>query len=236
MDLYVVTGTTRGLGAAFARLLGGREGLELVTLARREATIVVDLADAAALDRACAQLAHRCAGKPWAKAVLINNAGAVEPVGPVETLDAAGIARSLAVNLAAPLALMAAFLGATGAVPLRRVINISSGAGRRPIGGWGAYCTAKAGLDMASRVAALEAKAKGARVEVVSLAPGVFDTDMQATVRAQPEARFADVARFRQMKAEGTLRPPEDVAADILRLEAEGRLAREPVEDLRDFA
>jgi benzil reductase ((S)-benzoin forming) len=122
------------------------------------------------------------------------------------------------------------------AVPLRRVVNISSGAGRRPISGWSAYCAAKAGLDMASRVAALEAETRGQAVEVASLAPGVIDTGMQATVRAASAEDFADVERFRAMKAEGALRPAADVAADILRLEASGKLKGDAVQDLRQIA
>ncbi|HXZ48651.1 MAG TPA: SDR family NAD(P)-dependent oxidoreductase, partial [Usitatibacter sp.] len=142
-----------------------------------------------------------------------------------------------AVNLVAPMRLMRRFLRMTeGAAPLRRIVNISSGAGRRPVAGWSAYCVAKAGLDMASRVAALEARERGAAVEVTSLAPGVVDTGMQAAVRSVSEADFPDVERFRRMKAEGALRSAGDVAADILRLEAAGRLAGEPVLDLRQLA
>jgi benzil reductase ((S)-benzoin forming) len=116
------------------------------------------------------------------------------------------------------------------------VINISSGAGRRPIFGWGGYCAAKAGLDMASRVAALEAEQRATGVEVVSLAPGVIDTAMQGVVRGSDARDFADVERFRQMKAEGALRPADEVAADILRLEAGGKLRGEPLADLRAIA
>jgi short-subunit dehydrogenase len=45
MNLYVVTGTTRGLGAALAAQLAADKGNELVTMSRREATIAVDFAD-----------------------------------------------------------------------------------------------------------------------------------------------------------------------------------------------
>jgi benzil reductase ((S)-benzoin forming) len=176
-------------------------------------------------------------GKRYDKAVLVNNAGVVAPVAPLEAIDADALERNLLVNLAAPMRLMRRFLRMTeGTAALRRVINISSGAGRRPISGWSAYCAAKAGLDMASRVAALEAQGRGAAVEVVSLAPGVIDTGMQAAVRGASPEDFADVERFRRMKEEGALRPPEDVAAEILRLEAAGRLAGEPVADLRQLS
>jgi benzil reductase ((S)-benzoin forming) len=232
MNLYVVTGTTRGLGAALAAELAADAGNELVTMSRANATIEVDFADADATRAACERLSARIGERDYERAVLINNAGVVSPVGPLDTVDAGELERNLQVNLVAPMLLMRAFLGATGGVRLRRVINISSGAGRRPIFGWGGYCAAKAGLDMASRVAALECEARGLAVEIVSLAPGVIDTGMQAVVRGASAEAFADVERFRAMKAEGVLRPAEDVARDILRLEREGRLKGEVIQQI----
>ena len=236
MNLYVVTGTSKGLGAALAARIETAPDNELVTLSRHGGSIPADLADAAAVRAACEALEHRLSGRAFDKAVLINNAGVIEPVGPLDQVDAEAIARNVAVNLVAPMQLMRAFLRATHAVPLRRIINISSGAARREIFGWSAYCAAKAGLDMASRVVALEARERGLALEVTSLAPGVIDTEMQGTVRSASAEAFADVERFRKMKADGVLRPAEDVAADILRLEASGRLAGEAVQDLRQIA
>ena len=244
MNLYVVTGTTQGLGRALAEAIARDPDNELVALARAPDGPVaggmrfeVDLADGAALERACDRIEERIRGKRYDKAVLVNNAGVVRPVGALDAIDADALERNLAVNLVAPMRLMRRFLRMTeGAAPLRRIVNISSGAGRRPVAGWSAYCVAKAGLDMASRVAALEARERGAAVEVTSLAPGVVDTGMQAAVRSVSEADFPDVERFRRMKAEGALRSAGDVAADILRLEAAGRLAGEPVLDLRQLA
>lgn len=244
MNLYVVTGTSRGLGRALAERIARDPDNHLVTLARpgREAVpgavaLEADLADPAALEAACDRLEAAIAGRRYAKAVLVNNASLVEPVGPLEAVDGAALARNLEVNLVAPMRLMGRFLRMTrDAAELVRIVNISSGAGRRPIAGWSAYCAAKAGLDMASRVVAAEAKARGERVEVASLAPGVIDTGMQATVRAADARDFPDVERFRAMKAEGALRAPDDVAADILKLEAAGRLAGDAVLDLRSLA
>lgn len=244
MNLYIVTGTTRGLGKALAECIARDADNELIELARASdapapggARLEVDLADPVALDEACDRLEQRIRGKRYAKAVLVNNAGVVAPVAPLEAADPAELARNLAVNLVAPMLLMRRFLRMSeGAAVLRRIINISSGAGRRPIFGWSAYCAAKAGLDMASRVVALESQSRGRPVEVASLAPGVIDTPMQGVVRSASAEDFADVERFRKMKAEGALRAPEEVAADILRLEAEGLLRGEGVLDLRELA
>jgi NAD(P)-dependent dehydrogenase (short-subunit alcohol dehydrogenase family) len=86
---------------------------------------------------------------------------------------------------------------------------------------------------MVSRVAALEAQTAMTGVEVVSLAPGVIDTPMQGVVRSASPEEFVDVERFRQMKAQGELRAPADVAADIIRHERSGKLFAEPIADLR---
>ena len=241
MDLFVVTGTTRGLGGALAQHIASDPGNDLVCVARRAAavgrSIEADLADPAAVPSIEAALRQLIGERRYGRAVLLNNAGVVSPVGPLERVDAGELERNLRVNLVAPVLLMGAFLRATeGRAERRRIVNISSGAGRRPIFGWGGYCTAKAGLDMASRVAALEAQQRGQAVEVVSLAPGVIDTPMQEVVRGAAAEDFVDVERFRQMKAEGVLRPAANVAADILRLEAEGKLGAEPVADLRAMA
>ena len=244
MNLYVVTGTTRGLGLALAELIARDKDNELIAISRAPdagipggVRIGADLADLRAVERACARIEERIRGRRYEKAVLVNNAGIVEPVAPLERADAAELERNLAVNLAAPMLLMRGFLRATqGVAKLRRIVNISSGAGRRPISGWAAYCAAKAGLDMATRVVALEAQSRGLAVEAVSLAPGVIDTAMQERVRGASTEDFADVERFRQMKSEGTLRPAAAVAADILRVEAAGRLGDAALADLRELA
>lgn len=243
MNLYIVTGTTRGLGAALAARIAADRGNELIALARAAEGAIpggnrlrADLASSSELAGACERAEALFRGKAYDKAVLINNAGVIAPVGPLDQVDAGELERSLAVNLVAPMLLMRWFIRATDAVALRRIVNISSGAGRRPIFGWSAYCAAKAALDMASRTVALECESRGLAVEVVSLAPGVVDTPMQEAVRAAPAESFMDVERFRAMKVEGVLRPADDVAADILRLEQAGSLGGEPVQDLRQIA
>jgi len=201
MNLFIVTGTTQGLGKALAERIALDGDHELVALARAPdgaipggMRIRVDMADRAGLAAACERIEQHIRARRYARAVLINNAGVIAPVGPLEAVEAAALEANLAVNLAAPMVLMGRFLRMTEPVAaLRRIINISSGAGRRPIFGWSAYCAAKAGLDMASRVAALEAQARGLAVEVTSLAPGVIDTAMQGVVRGASPADFADI-------------------------------------------
>jgi benzil reductase ((S)-benzoin forming) len=244
MNLYIVTGTSKGIGHALMQAIHADKDNELICLNRSGAAAVpgavihaVDLSDPFAIDAVFADVAKSLDGRAFDKAVLINNAGVVVPVGPLARNATADIVANINVNLVAPMVLMRCFLGATeGRAKLRRVINISSGAGKRPIAGWSAYCAAKAGLDMVTRVAALEAETHGTGVEIVSLAPGVVDTPMQAVVRSSGPAEFPDVEQFRKMSAEGVLRSPDAVAAEILRFEREGRLTPGGVLDLRTLA
>src|SRR5437870_5733918 len=93
--------------------------------------------------------------------------------------------------------LTAAFLGATRDWPgLRRVLNISSGLGRRAMAASAAYCAAKAGMDHFSRCVALDEASQPNGAKICSLAPGVIDTDMQALLRGADAAAFADQQAF----------------------------------------
>lgn len=173
--------------------------------------------------------------QPWRRAVLINNAGMLEPLGIAGQVDTGALQQSVAVKLTAPMVLMNAFLVASAQVPVRSVVNISSGSGRRPIAGSGAYCAGKAGLDMASRVAALEVEAAGNLVTITSLAPGIIDTDMQVVARGANASQFPDVERFRAFKSEGMLKSADEVARKIIALERAGKLPP-GIADLRELS
>jgi len=240
MKLYFVTGTTKGLGRALAEQLARDANNEVVTFARRADGIVgarhydLDLALPERIAAVFAAALKDCKATAYDTVTLYNNAGVVGPVGPLSSCDPGAVDVNIRVNLTSPIILTGAFVAGTAALSKRRlVVNISSGAGKRPVAGWGAYCASKAGLDMATRVAGLEAYDPG--LIVCSLAPGVVDTPMQAQVRGASEADFPDVARFRAMKEEGTLRPPEDVAAAILAIEAAGRFVNGGLLDIREM-
>jgi len=194
----------------------------------------VDLGDSAGVARAFDAIERDIAAQEYAKAVLINNAGIVEPVAPLDRADPDAIERNITVNLTAPLVLMRRFLAATEHVPLRRVINVSSGAGRRPIFGWSAYCAAKAGLDHFSRVTALDEPQRPNPARIVSLAPGVIDTDMQGQLRTADPSGFPEQSTFINLKASGQLPTPEAAATRVLTYLARGDFGTQPVADVRD--
>jgi len=226
--LYIVTGASRGLGAALAQALL-TPGNRLVCVARGDNPALERAAAAAGVTldwhrqdlsqpEAAAQWLTAvldAIGAPPASATLVLNAGVIEPISPVAGLRADTLVPHLLTNLATPMTMTAAFLAASERFGCpRKVLAISSGAARRPIEGWSAYCAGKAGLDMFVRsINAEYAQAPAERaVRAVALAPGVVDTGMQSTIRS---ADFAQVQRFRDLKAQDQLASPEDVARRI---------------------
>jgi len=222
MRCVIVTGVSRGLGAALARVLLDRDAVVL-GVGRSSASGLegeryrfapCDLADVAGIDEALAPAFGAIAGLSPRSVCLVNNAATVEPVGLVAMHDGAAVARSLAVNLAAPVALSALFLRAFPDTSVeRRIVNVSSGAARSAIAGESLYCAAKAGLEMLTKVLAVEVR--DATFRAVSLRPGVIDTDMQVVMRAQDERTLPGVAMFRDFKTSGRLATPEDAALRI---------------------
>lgn len=229
MELWVITGVSRGLGAAIAlralaperHVIGiSRTGnAALRSEAAKRGAIYDDvhlsLSDLSVTERRIKSLLASLPAA-LARAVLINNAGVVEPIGVRQALPADELARGINVNLGAVLLLSSCFIAATRHAERRQVLNISSGAARRPIAGWTAYCCTKAAIDMHVRCVNLEHATEPHPVRAVSLAPGVIDTDMQANIRTAPESDFPDVERFRSLKTEGKLVTSEAAAAKVL--------------------
>lgn len=249
MQIVIVTGASRGMGRAIAQQLLAADRL-LLTIERRPDPALAAAAQAAGarIEQWALDVAHDVGvaarleawlrghdGAQVAQATLINNAGAMGRVGPLDTADGDDIATVLRVGLEAPMLLTAAFLRATGGWPgARRVLNISSGAGRRPIAGWAAYCAAKAGLDHFSRVTALDEARRTNGAKIVSLAPGVIDTDMQGQLRAADAAGFPDQPRFLDLHAQRQLASPDEAAARVLAYLNRADFGANPVADVRD--
>lgn len=179
-------------------------------------------------------LGNRSTGA-FASATLINNAGVIPRIGPLSTSDPIDLSRALRVGLEAPMLLTAAFLRATEpwAIP-RKVLNISSGLGRRALASQAGYCAAKAGMDHFTRCLALEEALKPHGAKVCSLAPGVIDTDMQLQLRSADASEFPDQHNFIDLKVTGQLTSPADAAARVLAYLARADFGHNPIGDVRD--
>jgi len=245
--LVILTGASRGLGHAMAQQLLADPQTQLLTISRHTSPDLaptgggrleqwaLDLAQAAeAAARVEAWLRERDPSA-YAHASLVNNAALVTPPGPVDDTDTDTLVASLRVGLEAPVLLTAAFLRATRGWPARRrVLNISSGLGRRAMAATAPYCAVKAGLDNFSRAVALDEAQHPSGAKVVSLAPGVIDTDMQVQLRSADPSRFPDRPAFVGMHAQGQLASPSAAAAKVLAYLERDDFGKNVLGDVRD--
>jgi NAD(P)-dependent dehydrogenase (short-subunit alcohol dehydrogenase family) len=252
-DLFILTGASRGLGLAMARQLIA-PGRALLCLSRRAnpalaelaqaqgATVMqwpIDLSDCAVASDRLRRWLRELDAPSLASATLINNAGMIPRIGPLGSCPPNDISTALRVGLEAPMQLTSTFLSASGAWVdagwrgARKVLNISSGLGRKAMASQAPYCAAKAGMDHFSRCVALEEGRREHGARIVSLAPGVIDTDMQTQLRDGDPGGFPDLPRFQQLKAQGQLSSPEQAAAHVLAFLSHPSFGVEPVADVR---
>lgn len=247
--LTILTGASRGMGLAMAeQLLQATDTLLCISRGAAPAlqdaakasgcTLVQwqhDLVDGAGAAARLREWLRTRSLDDFGSATLINNAGVLPRLAPLSMSEADELSRALRVGLEAPLLLTSAFLGETEhwLVP-RKVLNISSGLGRRAMASQAAYCAAKAGLDHFTRCAALDEAQKAHGARLCSLAPGVVDTEMQAELRSTDPALFPDAANFAQLKKGGNLTSPQEAAARVLAWLARADFGEHPVADVRD--
>jgi NAD(P)-dependent dehydrogenase (short-subunit alcohol dehydrogenase family) len=220
----IVTGASRGIGAAIARALD-RAGARVAVVARSRAALegvaaemsnrplvlAMDLADPEAPGRLVAQAGERLG----AIDVLVNNAAAAARL-PVQELDAELVDQLYAVNVRAPLLLIAALAPSMLERGSGVIISVSSvsavvGTPRRA-----AYAATKGAIDAATRSLAIELGPHGIRLN--SVAPGVVDTELWARNKAIPGV-------IEQIEALTPLRrwsTPEDVADVVAFLASDG--------------
>jgi short-subunit dehydrogenase len=188
-DVVLITGASKGLGLAMARLLA-RRGHPLVINARRAealreaerelAPITEVLAVAGDVSEIAEEIAAAAIERFGRVDVLINNASELGP-SPMPRLEAhpwESLLRIYRVNVVAPIHLAQLVLPGMKARGRGTIINITSDAGTNPYPGWGGYGSSKAALNHASRILAAELSGTGIEVRVVD--PGDMNTEMHA--------------------------------------------------------
>lgn len=210
--LALVTGASRGIGAATARRLAA-DGMHVILTARRagaleeveeaihqaggSATIApLDLAEPDAIGRLADAVAER-----WGRLdVLLLNAAYLPSLGPVTQIDLKEWNRALTVNVLATQALLGAFDPLLRRSDGAQVIGLTSSVGQQPRPFWGGYAATKAAFDTLLATYAQEvAQTSSVRVAIVD--PGATRTEMRARAYPGEDA--------------GTLKPPEVVAEHL---------------------
>ncbi|MEM9601393.1 MAG: SDR family oxidoreductase [Pseudomonadota bacterium] len=190
----VITGASRGIGESAAYTFA-EAGARVVLLARDVAAcnrtrdaieasggtalaLACDVADYGQVQQALSEAHSRCGSLD----VLINNAGVIDPIACLDTVDPAAWSHAVDINL------KGVFNGVHIALPMMlaqgggRILNVSSGAAQHALPGWSHYCAAKAGSAMLTRCVHAEFGDQG--ITVMGLSPGTVATDMQVKIKA----------------------------------------------------
>lgn len=160
------------------------------------------------------------------KITLVNNAGTLGEIAPLEKLEAKVIEQVFKLNTVVPYICSAAFVRLTREISAEKsILNISSGAALKPYYGWSTYCGSKAALNMLTQNLALEQQDLTNGVKVLAIAPGVVDTDMQAQIRKSDKDDFKEVERFVALKADGGLNNAAAVGESIYQMDQDKTIA-----------
>jgi benzil reductase ((S)-benzoin forming) len=216
--MIIITGTSRGIGNELAKAYLAKG--ELVVGIGRTNTIEhkyykhihCDLSDA----NQVAQLTLPHQNEPI---VFIHNAGILGEINRFSQQENAvlNLSNVIQVNFFAGVSIVAKLLQTTAPEQALTIVFISSGAGKRPIASWSAYCAAKAAVDLWLTTLMIEEQENGRNLfRCYAIAPGVVDTAMQDEIRSTKKEKFSSHSQFSTLKANGQLVPPSIVANKII--------------------
>ncbi|MFV0335024.1 MAG: SDR family oxidoreductase [Tropicimonas sp.] len=202
----LVTGAGRGIGAVLAGLLvarGARVYAGVLGCADPDwshhlegaTPLDLDVTDAGAVASAMTRIGAE-AGRLDA---LVNNAGAIAPIGHIDTLSTDALRHSYEVNALGMHRMVCA------ALPLLRaskgvVVNAGTGAATTPMEGWTAYCNSKAAARMMTMMFAKDLE--GGEVQFFFIGIPPTDTEMQAQIRAAGLNPISKIAKEELVRPE----------------------------------
>ncbi|MEM7039189.1 MAG: SDR family NAD(P)-dependent oxidoreductase, partial [Bacteroidota bacterium] len=205
-NYYIITGTSRGIGEAIAKALMSPENavycisrnpnpalsVEAHVKGWNHKDFALDLHEVSRIGDRVREIFRDIFPEDVNEIILINNAGIIHPIREIGSAEAdERIFRNVNVNLTAAMIVTDAFIRETRDFGCpRKIVNLTSGAARRTIHGWSAYCAAKAGLEHFSHCIVDEQRDKPNGVKVMAFSPGVVDTEMQQEIRHADEQSF----------------------------------------------
>lgn len=239
--VVIITGGNKGIGFGLAKEFH-KNGYRVISIARSKIEKLYtveqyqcDLSNTESIENIINEIFSNLDESSTKRLILINNAGDLGPVDTLENINSKSIEYTLKLNLTAPLILNSLFIKLSkGWKSKKKIINISSGAAINPYEGWSLYCSSKAGIDMMTKVLSKEQKEIKNGVNIVSVYPGVVDTNMQAKARNTPKEKFKSVQRFIDFYEHGELSTPKQVAEKIYRLQTMGKLKNGKIIDIRN--
>ncbi|OAB72509.1 SDR family NAD(P)-dependent oxidoreductase [Paenibacillus crassostreae] len=225
---FIITGTSKGIGEQLAKMLL-ENGDFVCGIARGKSSILdkyenyshiqFDLSDTSSVEHMMSEAIYRIDIKDVEMICLINNAAMLEPLKSIDQCTTEEINKNLQISLIAPMILTSCFIKQTNTFQRRRkIINISSGSGSYPAPEMSVYCTAKAGINMFTQCVGAEQSTQNSPVEIISVDPGMVDTELQVIAREKNDQEFKLAKNFKQAQQTGQLQTKENICNHLINI------------------
>lgn len=251
METAIITGASKGLGAALAKLFL-ESGINVVGVSRTDNTklyayakennanynyIACDLSEKTSIQTAMESLDKTLfKDNSVSKVYLINNAGLVDPIDRAENIEMDDLMKQVHVNTIAPMILTNHFLKKASENKVQLITAIvTSGAAVKPKYGWSVYCSTKASMNMYTQTVALEQAEQETEHAIIAFSPGVMDTGMQKTIRSSSEGAFKDVESFRALKDNNQLKDADIIGGVLIDILMDEHLENGKIYDVREY-
>jgi benzil reductase ((S)-benzoin forming) len=244
-EVLIITGGNKGLGAGIVKKYNA-EGYAIFSISREInrsldyqniQQFICDLSDTETIEPQLQLIVSSLDHDSLERIVLINNAGTLGDVAKVEDITSRDIERTIKVNYIAPTIVISTFLKLVKDWScVKKIINISSGAAASAVHGWSIYCSSKAAIDSLTKVVAVEQKTQKNGAFIISIHPGIIDTEMQEKIRSSSPDDFIDVAKFIDYKNSNELKDKNVVGELIFKVDQDENIESGEVVNLRNFS
>jgi NAD(P)-dependent dehydrogenase (short-subunit alcohol dehydrogenase family) len=218
MKIVLITGGSKGLGKSLVHkyLENDYKVIEFSRSGHSKDNLKCDFTDHQSFPKIFSSTLSEIEKSKTSEIVLINNAGTIEPIGPISEFKIQDWINHINTNFTSAVITTGLFIKHFQSMPCAKSIAfISSGAALRPKYGWSLYCASKAGLDQFCRSISIEQESQNNPISCVIIDPDIIDTEMQSKIRATDSTLFPESQRFKLFKSDGLLRSPKSVAEKI---------------------
>ncbi len=220
MNIFYITGTSKGLGKAICNLLLQDENNFIYGISRNNTIkhknykhITLDLSKPYNITEFKFDTINNAESY-----TLINNAGIIGDIKHIGNINNKKIIDTYNINIVSPSILINNFVKTYKDTDVKStILNISSGAGRHSIESWSSYCASKSAMDMFSLVVNDDFYfLRNKNFRIFSVAPGIVDTPMQDDIRLADNSDFSAVDNFKNYKRQNLLSSPDKVAQQLI--------------------
>lgn len=240
LNLYIITGTSRGLGKAFYEYCSQFTSNHFILINKSKVKVsgknvknlAIDLSKKLTIKQLSSVLNFK---NIYKNIYLINNASIITPIKPIGKAVSNQLVASINVNFLNHVFLTNSFIKKVSEFKgNKKILNITSGAAISPHYGLAAYCSTKAALEMFAR-SVFKEQQKLKQVDILNLRPGIINTSMQKTLRTSAKDDFANKTLYQKIYQQKKLLEPKCVAEKIYQVLNNNAYWRQDILDINEL-